>query len=152
MARPAKSVNVKSGTITKAEENARQAAENALKGESNKLKAPKYLTVEQKKVFNYIIENLDEAKILGNLDIFILSRAAITVCQLQELDKKANSNPDIIFDTKYRMAKDAATKDFFRICNELCLSPQSRAKISISAAKAEPEKMSLMDILNADDD
>jgi hypothetical protein len=89
---------------------------------------------------------------LGNLDQFILARASVTICQLQNFDKEANSDPTLLLDTKFRMAKDAATKDFFRCCNELCLSPQSRAKISISAIKTEPEKKSLMDILNEEDD
>ena len=89
---------------------------------------------------------------LGNLDQFILAHASVTICQLQNFDKEANSDPTLLLDTKFRMAKDAATKDFFRCCNELCLSPQSRAKISISAIKTEPEKKSLMDILNEEDD
>lgn len=41
------------------------------------------------------------------------------------------------------------SKDFFRCCNELSLSPQARAKLSISAPP--PKKKTLMDILNEED-
>ena len=45
------------------------------------------------------------------------------------------------------------SKDFFRCCNELCLSPQARAKISIVGAKdAGKDKKSIMDILGDDED
>lgn len=126
--------------------------EDVLKGSVDNLFPPEYLTEEQKQVFFYILENLDESKMLGNLDQFILARASVTICQLQNFDREANLEPKLLLDTKFRMAKDAATKDFFRCCNELCLSPQARAKISISAVKIEPEKKSLMDILNDEDD
>lgn len=152
MTRPAKSVKAKTGNILKSEEKSRLETENKLKGKSDKLVPPEYLTKEQADVFYYILENLDESKMLGNLDQFILARASITICQLKSFDIQANANPEVLLDSKFRMAKDAATKDFFRCCNELCLSPQSRAKLSISAVKAEPEKKSLMDILNEEDD
>ena len=42
------------------------------------------------------------------------------------------------------------SKDFFRCCNELSLSPQARAKISISTP---PEKKkTIMDILGDDNE
>ena len=45
------------------------------------------------------------------------------------------------------------SKDFFRCCNELCLSPQARAKISIVGAKdAGKDKKSIMDILGDDEE
>lgn len=34
-----------------------------------------------------------------------------------------------MFDKEVLAAKDKYTKDFFRCCNELSLSPQSRAKL-----------------------
>ena len=48
--------------------------------------------------------------------------------------------------------KSTYIKEFFRICNELCLSPQSRAKMSISASKMAEEKgddlLKILDIGN----
>ena len=40
------------------------------------------------------------------------------------------------------------SKDFFRSCNELSLSPQARAKLSI--ATPPPQKKTLMDVLGED--
>jgi phage terminase small subunit len=46
-------------------------------------------------------------------------------------------------------AKDKYTKDFFRCCNELSLSPQARAKLSISNVNAMKEsKNPLLDALD----
>ena len=45
-------------------------------------------------------------------------------------------------------AKDKYTKDFFRCCNELCLSPQSRAKIALANANAAKDAADpLMEVL-----
>ena len=35
-----------------------------------------------------------------------------------------------MYDKRIMSTKEKYTKDFFRCCNELCLSPQSRAKIA----------------------
>ena len=150
--RPAKSVEAKTGTITKKEEQKRRNTEKLVRGKSDKLKPPTYLTRNQKKIFRYIIAELDESKLLGNLDLFILSRACVSIDQLQNFDKSSNEDPKILLEKNFRLAKDSATKDFFRCCSELCLSPQSRAKLSIAAANQEDEKKTLMDILNEEDD
>ena len=88
----------------------------------------------------------------GNLYFFFLSRACVTIDQLQSFDKQSNEDPKMLLEKNFRLAKDSATKDFFRCCNELCLSPQSRAKLSIAAVHQEEEKKTLMDILNEEDD
>ena len=151
-ARPAKSVEAKTGTITKEEEQKRRNIEKLTRGKSDKLKPPNYLNRNQKKIFRYIIAELDESKLLGNLDLFILSRACVSIDQLQNFDKQSNADPKMLLEKNFRLAKDSATKDFFRCCNELCLSPQSRAKLSIAAVHQEEEKKTLMDILNEEDD
>ena len=152
MARPAKSIKSKTGTITKAEEKARTKVETRLRGTDDKLHPPDYLTEEQKRIFLYILENLDESKMLGNLDQFILASASVTIAQLQDYDMQSNKDPDKMLNSAFRMARSETKKNFFRCCNELCLSPQSRAKLSISAVKAEPEKKTIMDILNDESD
>lgn len=152
MARPAKSIDSQVGHITKANEEARKQIEKITRGGSDKLRPPAYLNKNQKKIFKYIINELDESKLLGNLDLFILAKTAITIDQLQSFDKQSNEDPANLLLTNFRMAKDSATKDFFRCCNELCLSPQSRAKISISASKPDEGKKTLFELINDDDD
>lgn len=149
MARPAKSVNSSTGVITKEERAIREDAEQKLKGGSSKLRAPSYLTKDQKKIFRYIVNNLADSGILGNLDLYILSVSAVTIGNLLDLDKMINEETDKLTKIKLMQTRDKYTKDFFRCCNELSLSPQARAKISISAVKAVKETRNpLLDALD----
>lgn len=152
MSRPAKSVRTKTGTITKEEETQRIEIEDKLKGKRDKLVPPLYLTESQMGIFNYIMAELQEADILGNLDLFILAQTAIAVDRLQELDRQANDKKELIFENSYRQARAEASKEYFRCCNELCLSPQSRAKLSVAKVKLGEKKKTIMDLINEDDD
>lgn len=152
MARPAKSVATKTGQITKAEAAGRAAVEEMLRG-GDDLTAPDYLTDGQLEVYNFILGQLEESKMLGQLDVFILARAAVTIDRIQYLDKRAAEDPELLFANPFRQAQAQAASEFFRCCNELCLSPQARAKLSISAVKSqEPKKKTLMDLINAEDE
>ena len=153
MARPAKAVATKNGKIGNEEQQQRLQIENKLKGGRDKLVPPLYLTDDQMRIFNYIMTELEEADILGNLDLFVLSQTAICVDRVQKLEKQINDDPDLIRNNAFMAGKDKYSKDFFRCCNELCLSPQSRAKLSISTVKPGAEKKkTIMDLLNEDDD
>ena len=152
MARPAKAVATKTGKIGNEEQQQRLQIESKLKGGREKLVPPLYLTDDQMQIFNYIMDELEEANILGNLDLFVLSQTAICVDRVQKLEKEINDNPDLIRNNAFMAGKDKYSKDFFRCCNELCLSPQSRAKLSISTIKPGAEKKkTIMDLLNEDD-
>ncbi len=153
MARPAKAIATKTGKIGNEEQQQRLQIESKLKGGREKLVPPLYLTDDQMKIFNYIMTELEEADILGNLDLFVLSQAAVCVDRVQKLEKQINDNPDLIRNNAFMAGKDKYSKDFFRCCNELCLSPQSRAKLSISTVKPGSEKKkTIMDLLNEDED
>jgi P27 family predicted phage terminase small subunit len=152
MARPAKSARVKTGTITKEEEAQRLELEDKLRGKNDKLVPPLYLTESQMEIFNYIMAELQEADILGNLDLFILAQTAIAVDRLQELDRQANQDKSRLFENAFRQARAEASKEYFRCCNELCLSPQSRAKLSIAKIKPGEKKKTIMDLINEDDE
>ena len=150
--RPAKSVATKTGQITKAEEAGRAAVENMLKG-GDDLTPPEYLTDSQREIYNFILSQLEESKMLGQLDVFILSRAAVAIDRIEYLDKCASKDPDMLFSNPFRQAQAQASTEFFRCCNELCRSPQSRAKLSISAVKSqEPKKKTLMELINGEDE
>ena len=82
MARPAKAASTRTGNMTKNEKNDRVEQENRIRGEDNALIPPDYLTNKQKSLFNYIVEHLKTAEILGNLDAFILAQAAISIDRL----------------------------------------------------------------------
>ena len=148
MPRPAKAASSKVAHDTKEEVAIRQEAEKKLRGKADKLKPPDYLTTEQKKVFRYIVKNLEEADILGNLDIYILSVSAVTIGNLIEIDRMINGEENAELKVKMMSARDKYTKDFFRCCNELSLSPQSRAKLSIADVKtAQKNKNPLLEAL-----
>lgn len=130
MARPTKSALVLSDcSQTKEEIETRIKNEEELRGNGDLIIPPSFLHPRQKKIFNYIVEQLKASGILGNLDIFILQTCAIAIDRLQEIEKSINKDSDKMFDKTVMSAKDKYTRDLFRCCNELSLSPQARAKI-----------------------
>ena len=130
MARPCKSARVITKySQTKKEINARLENERALKGSST-LSVPDYLNERQKALFNFIVKELEKADILGGLDTYILETCVIAIDRLKEIETMINDNFDLITDSKIMSAKDKYTKDLYRCCNELSLSPQSRARLA----------------------
>ncbi|OLS02415.1 phage terminase small subunit P27 family [Tissierella creatinophila] len=140
MARPSKSVATMSKNLTKEEKETRLKVEEKLKGGTNKITPPKHLNKSQKKIFRNIVNELETSGVLGNLDIYILSTCSIALDRIQTIETTINDEPGIIADKDLRMANDKYTKDFFRCCNELSLSPQSRAKIGNIALQTQQEK------------
>ena len=152
MARPAKPLSEQSGAMTKAQIDARNKSEKKLRGKDDKVKPPSYLTNAQKKIFRYIVNELKEAEVLGNLDIYVLTLAAVSIDRITDIEDRINKDPDMLMESKLMAAKEKYSKDFFRCCNELSLSPQARAKISIANVKAIKENRNpLLDILDDDD-
>ena len=140
MARPAKATNTKTGAITKDEERLRKLSEARLKCGDDKLTPPSYLSESQREIFEYIQTELKSAEILGNLDVFVLSNAAIAIDRMQSIEKQIEDDPQLLLESKMMSARDKYSKDFFRCCNELCLSPQARAKLSIQNVAALKEE------------
>lgn len=130
MARPSKSVSVMSKNLTKEEKTTRLETEQKLKGESDNISPPSYLSKQQKDIFNNLVNELKASGILGNLDIYILSTCSISIDRLQEIEKIINKNITELYNKDLLSAKDKYTKDFFRCCNELSISPASRAKMA----------------------
>ena len=153
MGRPAKASIVNVAKESKVEKELKKKTEEKLKGSAKRITPPSYLSPNQKKLFKTIVKNLTEAGILGVLDIYVLSSAAITIDRLMTMETQINENEDLLFDSKFMSSKDKYMKDFFRICNELCLSPQARAKISIATVNGvkEGKKNPILDALLDDD-
>lgn len=138
--RPAKSVKTQSRHNTKSEQKQRQETEDKIRGNADKLKAPKHLNDAQKKIFKWIKNELEESEILSNLDVYILAQFSIAVDRLQVIEAKINENFTCILDKNLMASKDKYTKDLYRCCNELCLSPQARAKIGSLNLNAQKKK------------
>ena len=82
MARPAKSVRVKSGAIAKEEAAARLDMEDKLRGAAEKPSPPENMPEDQREVFQFIVDALVESDILGKLDVFVLESTAVAVARL----------------------------------------------------------------------
>lgn len=150
MARPAMSSKVTSKHLTKAENEAKSSMEEKLRGAGDKLKPPKHLTTAQKKIFKFIVKELESSGILGNLDVYVLTECSIALDRMQEIEARINNDPSQLANDKLQQTKDRYTKTFFRCCNELCLSPQSRAKMGNLNLQAKEENPLVKALLEDD--
>ncbi|MBB6622560.1 P27 family phage terminase small subunit [Clostridium gasigenes] len=141
MARPCKAAGVLTDkSQTKDEIKGRIENEEKLKGKSDKINAPEQLTSNQEFIFNFIVDELEESKLLGNLDIFILISTCIAIDRRLEIEWKINKNPSLLFRKEVISTRKSYSEDFFRGCNELSLSPQSRAKLANLNLMADKDK------------
>lgn len=157
MARPAKAIRAASGARTKEEIATRSQAEDALKGLNGKKKVtitcPAYLTKDQKKIFNKIKNLLIDAGAAGSCDGWVMAFCAVAIDRVAEIDADANENIVRKTDKDTVTARSKYMADFYRCCNELCLSPQARAKLGVVATKSKAqEKDPLLAVLQDDDD
>lgn len=140
MARPCKAINTQSRHNTKDEIKSREDTENKLRGLADKIKPPKNLTNSQKKIFKYIVNELKDSNILSNLDIYLLEKASKTIDRLQYIENKLDEDIDNLYDKELMKRRKEFSQEFFRICNELSLSPQSRSKIGSLILNANKDK------------
>lgn len=154
MGRPCKIIDSHSRHNTKEEIEERKAAEDAVKGSDDKISLPpQYLNENQQKIYKYIISELAETGILRNLDVYILSLCSIAVDRLITIEKIINNKPSAFLNKDLMSAKDKYTKDLYRCCNELSLSPQSRAKLgSLALANKDKKEDPVVKALKGDFD
>jgi P27 family predicted phage terminase small subunit len=151
VARPAKAIAATSGHFTKAEIEERKMQEEKLKGAADKVTPPNHLNARQKKIFNYIVDELEASGILGNLDIYILETCVFALDRKQQIQRLINKDP--AHEDKEITKLDRYTKIFFRCCNELSLSPQSRAKLgNLNIEKKIKEDDPLLQALAGDEE
>lgn len=144
-------IDTKSGVITKEEEERRRKNEEALKGEKDKVnKAPAWFSKEQKKIRKELVKELE--KVLTNIDCYILDQAVVAISRLREIDKKINENPDKLTEKALISAKKEYASEFFRCCNELSMSPQSRAKLATALPAVKEKKNPLSALLEGEDE
>lgn len=66
MARPSKNAGLISKNLTKEEIQIRTETEEKLKGAADKISPPRHLTTKQKKIFKYVVKELEASGILGS--------------------------------------------------------------------------------------
>ncbi|MBY6836924.1 P27 family phage terminase small subunit [Clostridium botulinum] len=131
MARPCKSAKILTEcSQTKEEINSRIEKEKLIRGNANNIIPSMPLTESQYKLFEFIVDELKASEILSNIDKFLLTKAAIAIDRLHYIESLVNQKQNLLFNKDVMSKKDSYDKDFYRCCNELCLSPQSRAKIA----------------------
>lgn len=152
MARPCKSASLLTeSSQTKEEINFRIEQEEKLKGKSDNIKPSSYLNKRQKRIFKNIVKELEASGILGNVDVYILNTCAISIDRIQTIETSINEDPELITDKDLRMSAQRYTQEFFRCCNELSLSPQSRAKLSnVNLEQSQNMQDPLLAILGGD--
>ena len=153
MARPAKSVKVKTGAIAGDDAAIRASVEDKLRGKAVvKLEPPEGLSSEQKEIFRTIVDGLAAGEILGRLDVFVLESTAVTVDRLRVINSMIDRDPNLLLNTSLQNSRAKYQSDLWRGCSELCLSPQARAKLGgMAAQKAREKKDPLLEALKADD-
>lgn len=143
MARPCKSAKVLTEcSQTKEEISNRIEFEEKIRGCADEITPTIVLNDRQLYIFNFIIDELKASAILSNLDKFLLTKAAIAIDRVFSIEELVNKKPSLLFNKDVISKKDSYDKDFYRCCNELCLSPQSRAKIAninINSKNAEED-------------
>lgn len=150
MARPAKPVSISNKHFTKEEYNERESIEKRIRGDRTKVVCPSNLQPNQKKIFKRIVKELSGSDILGSLDTYLLGTTAICIDRMHSIEEMINEHPEMIMSTSLMSTLKKYTDIFFRCCNELGLSPQSRAKFAnLLATKTEDP---LLAALAADDD
>lgn len=153
MARPAKAISTASGARTKEEIAYREGLETKLKGPGGVPKPPSYLNAKQKRLFRFIVKGLVAADIISNLDEFVIANTALAVDRLREIETMVNDDPNLLFDTKIMGTRAKYETTLWRGCNELCLSPQARAKIgSLAMSKKKDEQDPLLALLGGEPD
>lgn len=146
MARPTKSTKALSDySQTKDEIREREQMEKKLMCEGLP-SAPEWLNERQKEIYENIIDFLKDSEMLALNDVFILTQTAVAIERLEYIEKIINNDLESVTDKNLASARRGYASDFYRGCNELCLSPQSRAKLA-NAAVTKQKKAPLEEII-----
>lgn len=140
MGRPAKSAQQQNGHVLKEDMETREQAEKKLRGNASKVKPTWKINKEQRKIFRQLKDYYEEAGLLGEMDGYILTAAAVNIERLQRIDKRIEDDPDLLYDRDTCNTRKDYLTMYFRFCNELSLSPQARAKMGILIGQNRAKK------------
>ncbi len=105
MARPSKSVRVKTGAIAGDDAAIRQDVEDKLRGENVPPEPPVDLTDGQREIFQFIVNGLVASDILGQLDVFVLESTAIAIDRLRYINGLIDADPGLVMHTSLQNAR-----------------------------------------------
>ena len=120
-----------------------------MRGNDDKIIAPDWLNEGQRQVFDFVVAETVENKILGNVDVYVLTLFAVATQRMFELEQRINEKvKQAVYDKDLIFARNSYFKDFWRGVNELSLSPQARSKIgAMNLAKREEDNDPLKKLL-----
>ena len=85
------------------------------------------------------MDGLEAGKILGKLDVFVLESTAVAIDRLRTINRMIDNEPGLLLHTATQNSRAKFQADLWRGCNELCMSPQARAKMGLLAAQGNPD-------------
>ncbi|MED4354080.1 phage terminase small subunit P27 family [Schinkia azotoformans] len=148
VARASKPVDLQTAHLTKQEYTERKQAEEQLKGNDDLVyKPPSHLSKEEKKVYRFIVKELQSSGILNNLDITILETTVDAIVRMQECKKIIDEHGLVTVKDEGVIIRNPASiiyKDynaiFNKCCMELGLSPSARSKLAVLNVKNDQDK------------
>ncbi|NEU29945.1 phage terminase small subunit P27 family [bacterium LRH843] len=130
--------------ITKDEMKMRQQHEDKMRGSTDKVEAPSYLTALQKKEFDQIAAELMELDIFSNLDVDALARYIDTKTEYEKVTKALRKIKDPTEDIKLYSELRINRNTYFTECRasaaDLGLTISSRLKLVIPQQENEKPK------------
>ena len=133
--------------LTKAEKEKRIAVENAFIDDAE-IEPPSYLTKTQLEAFHFIVDALRQAKVLSRLDTQTIIQASVAIDMLHTANKRVAKRPTLAIDREFVATQEKLVRTYLKLCDELCLSPQSRAKLGVLVAnQKEEEQDPLLNVL-----
>ena len=126
--------------LTKEEKAVKFGVEDTIKGVTLSPRPPARLNAGQKKVYKWLYTNLLPSQLLSQLDVESLCNASIVIERLQVIDAEINKDPANITDKTLLEARRTYFAQYLKVCQELCLSPASRAKMGSLALTAHKQK------------
>lgn len=163
--RPPKPIKLVDGAFSKEVLQQREEAEEKLKSNNDKiLDPPSYLSKEEKKHYNRIMEEIKDLDIICNTDVDVLAMICICIATIEDCNKRIKKEGRIIssFNSygKQVTIENPACKLQLKYMQMLkqyiqempIFSPSARAKLSLMATqKQEEDNDPLLRILNGKD-
>lgn len=125
-----KPIELALGHRTKEEIQNRKENQERLKGDSSRIIPNQKLNENEIIIFNSIKEEMKNSELLSNLDSYLLTQLAGAIDKLEYLDLALQKKPALIFNKEFKNSKKLYFDIFTKCCNELAMSPASRAKLA----------------------
>lgn len=133
----------RSNHITKEEMEKRKEHEEAMKGFTDNIQAPSYLTAAQKKEFEQLANELIRLDIFSNLDVDGLARyldSRDQYIKLVKLLRKTNPNDNFKDYAQMQRSKNLLFNECRSAANDLGLTITSRLKLVIPKQEEQKQK------------